>query len=340
MTGKLIADLSLDLDNQWSYLKTHGDVNWETFPTYLPTVIPLVLDILNQLDLRITVFVVGQDAVLETNQAALRQLSKCGHEIGNHSFHHEPWLQRYSRAQLEEEFRLAEEAIGLITDQKLIGFRGPGYSLSEDVLDLLVIRGYKFDGSTLPTFLGPLARAYYFFRSNLSRDQAEDRKQLFGSVWDGLRSIRPYRWETSTGTVLEIPVTTMPILRAPFHISYLLYLAQFSERLATLYFRCALLLCRLFHLGPSLLLHPLDFLGGDEVEELNFFPAMNMPGKKKRAFVYRMLAIYKQCFDVRPMGERAEAELGRSPNKLRNQPSSTLRSDSQITKEPAAGVVG
>lgn len=328
MTRKLIADLSLDLDNKWSYLKTHGDANWKTFPTYLPTVIPLFLDMLDRLDLRITVFVVGQDAVLETNQYALRQMSKRGHEIGNHSFHHEPWLQRYSREQLEEEFRMAEEAIGLITDQKLVGFRGPGYSLSADVLELLVGRGYRFDGSTLPTFLGPLARAYYFFKSNLSRDQAEDRKQLFGSVWDGLRSIRPYRWDTPAGEILEIPVTTMPIFRAPFHISYLLYLAQYSEALATLYFRWSLMLCRLFRLGPSLLLHPLDFLGGDEVRELNFFPAMNMPGEKKRDFVYRMLAIYKQWFDVKPMGERAETELANLPSKLRSKPVATLNPSS------------
>lgn len=324
MTQKLIADLSLDLDNKWSYLKTHGDASWETFPTYLPTVIPFVLESLDRLDLRITVFVVGQDAVLETNQPSLRQFSTAGHEIGNHSFHHEPWLQRYSRERLEEEFRLAEQAIGLITDQKLVGFRGPGYSLSGDVLEVLVQRGYRFDGSTLPTFLGPLARAYYFFKSDLSRAQAEDRKQLFGSVWDGLRSIRPYRWNTKAGEILEIPVTTMPIVRAPFHISYLLYLAQYSETLATMYFRWSLMLCRLFGLGPSLLLHPLDFLGGDEVEELNFFPAMNMSGEKKRAFTHRMLAIYKDAFDVQPMGVRAEAELARLPSKLRSIPATTL----------------
>jgi peptidoglycan-N-acetylglucosamine deacetylase len=324
MGQKRIADLSLDLDNKWSYMKTHGDAAWEQFPTYLPTVIPLVLDILDRLNLKITVFVVGQDAVLEDNQASLRALSSRGHEIGNHSFHHEPWLQRYSRDRLEEEFRMAEQAIASITDQKLVGFRGPGYSLSRDVLEILVKRGYRYDGSTLPTFLGPLARAYYFFKSNLSRDQAEDRKQLFGSVWDGLRSIRPYHWDTPAGKILEIPVTTMPIFRAPFHISYLLYLAQYSETLASLYFRWSLALCSLFGLGPSLLLHPLDFLGGDEVEELSFFPAMNLPGHKKRAFVSRMLKIYSETFDVRPMGQRAEAESELTRGKLKVRPASEM----------------
>ena len=330
MGQKLVADLSLDLDNKWSYMKTHGDPEWESFPTYLPTVIPFFLDILKQLDLRITVFVVGQDAVLPENQPALREIAESGHEIGNHSFHHEPWLQRYSRAQLEREFEIAEQAISQITSQKLIGFRGPGYSLSSDVLELLVKRGYRYDGSTLPTFIGPLARAYYFFKSNLSREQAEDRQQLFGSVSDGLRSIRPYRWATPAGEILEIPVTTMPVFRAPFHISYLLYLAQYSETLATAYFRTAINLCRLFRLGPSLLLHPLDFLGGDEVRELSFFPAMNLSGERKRKFVHKILSIYGDHFDVRPMGQRAELEWQQTTRKL------PLKSSSQLAPSVAS----
>ena len=159
MAGKLIADLSLDLDNEWSYLKTHGDEVWNTFPTYLPKVIPLFLEILETHRLKITVFVVGQDAVIEANQPVLKTISAIGHEIGNHSFKHEPWLHRYTRDQLEAEFDTAEQAIGLVTDQKLTGFRGPGFSFSDDVLEILVQRGYLYDGSTLPTFIGPLARA-------------------------------------------------------------------------------------------------------------------------------------------------------------------------------------
>lgn len=309
MGGKLVADLSLDLDNKWSYLKTHGDESWASFPSYLPTVIPLFLEILDRLNLKITVFVVGQDAAIKENQSALRQLKSYGHEIGNHSFHHEPWLQRYSRDQLEKEFDLAENAIGEIADQKLIGFRGPGYSFSDDVLEILVDRGYVYDGSTLPTFIGPVARTYYFLKSNLSRNQAEDRQQLFGSIWDGFRKLRPHRWKTSKGQILEIPVTTMPIFRAPFHVSYLLYLAQYSPLLAILYFRWSLFLCRIFRLGPSLLLHPLDFLGGDEVKDLDFFPAMNQSGADKRKFVEKILTIYSKAFTVLPMGKRAEMIL-------------------------------
>jgi peptidoglycan-N-acetylglucosamine deacetylase len=314
--SKRVADLSLDLDNKWSYLKTHGDESWSAFPSYLDVVVPHVIQVLDSLNLKITVFVVGQDAVIESNQAALKSFVREGHEIANHSFHHEPWLQRYSREQIVEEFDRTEAALALITDQPLRGFRGPGYCLSEDILNLLAERGYVFDASTFPTFLGPIARAYCFFRSNLSKEQSEDRGQLFGSIKDGLRPLKPYMWQTRHGELLELPVTTMPIFRAPFHFTYLHHLAQFSETLAVAYFRMAICLCRLFGIGPSLLLHPLDFLGHDDVDGLEFFPGMKLAGARKRAFVARILQIYASAFDVRSMTERARFEISKSPQGL------------------------
>jgi peptidoglycan-N-acetylglucosamine deacetylase len=157
-----ISSVSLDLDNKWSYMKTHGDKGWETFPSYLDTVVPRVLDILSQRGLQITFFIVGQDAQLEKNHNALRMISERGHEIGNHSFNHEPWLHLYSRDELNEEIGRAEDYIETVTGFKPIGFRGPGFSFSETTLEVLKSRGYEYDASTFPTFLGPLARAYYF----------------------------------------------------------------------------------------------------------------------------------------------------------------------------------
>src|SRR5256885_5897823 len=98
--SRSLASLSLDLDNKWSYLKTHGDRGWEEFPSYLDAVVPRFLDVLSKLDLRITVFVVGQDAALIKNRAALASIATAGHEIANHSFHHEPWLHLYSPDEL------------------------------------------------------------------------------------------------------------------------------------------------------------------------------------------------------------------------------------------------
>lgn len=310
-TEKPIASLSLDLDNQWSYMKTHGDPGWQEFPSYLDLMMPRVIAFLRRHELTITWFIVGQDAALARNREALGQIAAAGHEVGNHSFKHEPWLHLYTEADLHTELTNAEEAIEAATGKRPIGFRGPGYSMSETSLRTLTAKGYKYDASTLPTFIGPVARAYYFATAKLSRQELDDRQKLFGTVRDGLRPLKPYFWELPEGRILEIPVTTMPGLKVPIHFSYLLYLARYSEPAARLYFRNALRLCRWAGVQPSLLFHPLDFLGGDDVSTLAFFPAMDMGGKRKVEFLDGVIEDLVKEFRVVTMAEHARRAVTR-----------------------------
>ena len=97
------ASLSFDFDNQWSYMKTHGDRGWESFPSYLDTLVPIVLERFERHGVTVTCFVVGQDAALDRNREALAELARQGHEIGNHSFSHEPWFHAYDRPRVEQE---------------------------------------------------------------------------------------------------------------------------------------------------------------------------------------------------------------------------------------------
>ena len=315
---KPIASLSLDLDNQWSYMKTHGDAGWEKFPTYLDLVVPRCNDLFARHGFVITYFIVGQDAVLPENKAALASITAAGHEVGNHSFHHEPWLHLYSDAEIEAEIARAEDAIAGATGQRPQGFRGPGFSVSTAVLNTLKRRGYHYDASTFPTFLGPLARAYYFFTSKLSAEEKAKRKQLFGNLREGLRPLKPYSWKLESGDLAEIPVTTMPIFRIPFHLSYVIYLACYSPVVARLYFKMSLLMCRLFGVQPSLLLHPLDFIGGDDIEAVKFFPGMSMTAAQKLALVDRLFAEFARQFRVVKMSEHAA--LVKQQNLRRREP--------------------
>lgn len=314
-----IASLSLDLDNKWSYLKTHGDRGWEEFPSYLDVVVPRFLEVLAKHELRITVFVVGQDAALAKNRGALSSIAAAGHEVGNHSFHHEPWLHLYSPEEIDEEIARAEECIAEATGVTPNGFRGPGYSLSPAVLECLTRRGYQYDASTLPTIVGPMARAYYFFRARLDAEQRAERKKLFGDWRDGLRPIRPYWWQLDQQRLLEIPVTTMPLARVPIHFSYILFLREKSSAVAWVYWRLAMRMCQTLGVEPSFLLHPLDFVGGDEQPELAFFPAMSMPTAVKTAFVDELLGDFARRFRVLPMGEHA-ASIAARQNKLASVP--------------------
>ena len=80
--------------------------------------VPHVLKILDDLDLKITFFIVGQDAALDKNKEMLASIVENGHEVGNHSFHHESWLHRYTKEQVEKEITSAEDVLYKLTSKK------------------------------------------------------------------------------------------------------------------------------------------------------------------------------------------------------------------------------
>ncbi len=304
--SKPASSLSLDLDNKWSYMKTHGDAGWRDYPSYLDVAVPRILDFLRERNLTISFFIVGQDAALEKNRAPLRALADAGHEIGNHSFRHEPWLHLYSEKELDEELSLAEQHIERATGVRPVGFRGPGFSLSDGTLRTLAKRGYLYDATVFPNALNPLARWYFFATSNLSAAEKEQRKALFGTFADAFRPIKPFRWQVADSRLLEIPVTTMPWFRVPIHLSYVLYLSRFSRLAARAYFRFAIAMCRLGGVEPSILLHPLDFLGVEDRVGLEFFPGMDLPVERKLSLVDDCLKVLTRHYE--PVTMRAHAD--------------------------------
>ena len=306
MAFSRFASISLDLDDLWTYLRTRGDPTWEARPSYLPLFIPQVLEILDRLEHRITFFIVGFDADREVNLPYFRAMADAGHEMANHSFHHETWFQLLPTDRLEQEISQAEGAILRATGQRPTGFRGPGFTWSPQLLEVLAGRHYVYEASTLPTFIGPLARAYLIGSARLNHEERARRGALFGAFSDGFRPNKPYRWQLASGRrMLEIPVTTMPVTRVPFHMSYLLYLSAFSPALMRTYLRTAIGACKLFNVEPSFLLHPLDLLGGDLVPQLSFFPGMNLPTERKRQLTVEVLQILASEFELVTMAAHA-----------------------------------
>ena len=307
-----LASVSLDLDDLWSYLKTHGDETWSSRPSYLDRFVPRVLESMERLSIKSTFFIVGVDAERHAGDGVLRALAQAGHTIGNHSHEHEPWLHLYSDREIETEISTAEAAITAATGQRPRGFRGPGFSWSPALLEVLEHRGYRYDASTLPTFLGPLARAYYFWTARLTREERDRRRALFGTARDGFRPNAPYSWRLSGNrSLLEIPVTTIPVIRTPFHLSYLLFLSRWSEGLMTLYLRTAIRACRVANVEPSFLLHPLDLLGGDEVPQLAFFPGMDISSARKTQLFEKAIGVLREHFTLVDLDTHAASIIER-----------------------------
>jgi hypothetical protein len=311
---RTIASVSVDLDNLWAYLKTHGDPDWARLPSFLPTAVPRLLAALGEHGVTGTFFAVGTDVERDDGARAVADVHTAGHEVANHSYQHEPWLHRYSRDELTAELARTEEAIVAAGAPHPVGFRSPGYSVSPDLLAVLADRGYTYDASVLPTWIGPLARAFHN-RTAPASDQRRD--ELFGGFSRVLAPNRAHRWRLPDGTHLaELPVTTMPLLRVPVHGAYVLQLHSISPRLARAYFTGAMRLCRLLGVGPSLLVHPTDVLGGAEAPGLEFFPGMAVPTEQKVSLLDWMLATLCRHFDVVGTGEH----VARTTGSLRTRP--------------------
>jgi hypothetical protein len=287
-------------------MKTHGDEDWKNYPSYYDIFVPYVLEILKELDIKITFFIVGRDAIESKNKIALKQISDQGHDFGNHSFNHEVWINQYDREQLDEELEKAEKAIFDATGTKTVGFRGPGFSWNNTILETLVDRHYLYDATTLPSFIGPFARMYYFWKSDFSKAERRKRKSLFGSFSEGFRRMKPYFFKLESGNeILEIPITTVPFIRIPFHMSYLIYINNVSPFLMKAYLHFAIFLCKLTRTPVSFLLHPLDIIGGDKIKELAFFPGMNVQSEKKIEVFKNVMGILKKNFNLVDMNHHA-----------------------------------
>ena len=279
-------------------MKTHGDSGWEKFPSYLDTFIPYVLEILDSLNLKITFFVVGRDAANERNTEALKLLVKRGHDVGNHSYNHDPWFNLNSKELTRKEVLDAEEQIIKVTGQKPIGFRSPGFKWTPKLLEVLADNDYFYDSSVHSTYIGPLTRFFYFKRASFTDKEKNERKKMIG-ISEVTKPNVPFFWRLSSGVqLLELPVTTTPMIRIPFHLSYLLFLCRYSYNLMFLYLRIALMLCWLRGLGPTFVIHPPDLLDRDLVPDLDYFPGMEISVSAKVELFRQVIDLFGQYFEL------------------------------------------
>ncbi len=303
----LLANLSLDLDNSWAYLRAAGHADWESHPGYFHIAIPRIVQLLGELQLPLTTFIVGRDLELDQVEWIKQLASLKSHEYGNHSYNHLPWLHTLPPADLEWEIDRTSDLIEQQLGQRPVGFRGPGFSCPPELLSLLAQRGFVYDASLFPTSVAPLARAYFLLRSRLTEEQKAAAAKLYGGWKSAFQPNKPFRRSVDQRSLWELPVTVMPITRTPIHFSYFTFLASFSPVIAKAYFRSALALCQLTRTPISLLLHPPDFLCEQDEPRLGYLPGMKLPLAQKLNLVRWALTKVKAQYTVLSMREHAAA---------------------------------
>ena len=306
----MIANLSIDLDNQWSYLKTAEVEKWRDYPTYFPLVVPRIISELAKVGMATTIFVVGRDLDREENRKEVRSLANAGHRLANHSMDHHSWLNRLKAEEIRADIETAHHAIAELNGTAPIGFRGPSFSDSPEIRQVLCDNGYAYCASSFPSSVGPMARAFYLLKTKRKAKKGET-EQLFGNWTDMFLSNRPYKLTADWKQLWMFPVTVQPVTRLPFHFTYLNFLTEKSPAIARMYLRKSIWLCKIFRVQPSLLLHPLDFLGKEDEPDLNFFPGMKLTSQAKLSQLAWFLTYLKKHFNVVTMEKHLEILTGK-----------------------------
>jgi len=172
-----------------------------------------------------TLFMVGYDFNQMPNHGAIRAVAAAGHEIANHTATHAQGFRMLSPAQKEAEISGMEDACHALIGRRPVGFRSPGWNVSDDAIEILERRGYLYDSSVHPLSLMPVFKFLHWW--NTSSRTGGDRTTL-GQMNYMLAPLKPYRTSADSfarrgaGGVVELPLTVVPIVRAPFWATFLL----------------------------------------------------------------------------------------------------------------------
>lgn len=112
---------------------------------YGPTVaVPRILETYRRLGLRQSFFIPGW--CIETYPEAVEAILEGGHEIGHHGYLHEdPVEAPEQRAWFERALDAHRRRCG----GKPAGYRAPVYNINQEVVDLLVEHGFRYDSSMM-----------------------------------------------------------------------------------------------------------------------------------------------------------------------------------------------
>jgi polysaccharide deacetylase family protein (PEP-CTERM system associated) len=158
---------------------------WDTLESRVERNTNVVLDFLAARETQATFFVLGY--VAERNPDLLRAIAAAGHEVASHGYAHE-MITGQTPERFREDVRRARGILGDLTGQEIAGYRAPSFTITRKTLwalPILAEEGHAYDSSIVPV--------------------VHDRYGVPGAP------AAPYRLETPSGTLYEIPPSTVSL---------------------------------------------------------------------------------------------------------------------------------
>jgi peptidoglycan/xylan/chitin deacetylase (PgdA/CDA1 family) len=215
-----LCAVSVDLDEIPNYFAIHGlpEPAGSARTLVYDVAVDRLLELANDLSIRMTLFAIGSDLARADAAEKLREAHREGFEIANHTLDHRYDLVRLGRAeirrQIEEGARAIERAVGAPP----VGFRAPGYTVSDEVMSVLAELGVEYDSSVFPSPAYWSAKAAALAAIGL---RGRKSRSILDTPAVLLAPTRPYRvgrpyWRKGGAGIIEAPVQVTRGLRLPF----------------------------------------------------------------------------------------------------------------------------
>lgn len=189
--------MSVDVDSWSSLLRFYSvehDIEEAERQVNVEKGVDILLDLFERARVKTTFFVPGEMA--QRHPAKVKEIAEKGHEVACHGFIHERNECLLDVDEQKSRIEKSRSIVEEVTHIRPVGFRAPCLRANDTTLAILSEMGFLYDSSFLPM----LIPGYY------------------GSLSFHLK---PHRVTCKTGSILEIPVSTNPIVPLPLSASWM-----------------------------------------------------------------------------------------------------------------------
>ena len=207
------ASVGVDVDALKYYFQIHGLDPAKASDKAWSLGVPRFLDLFDEVGCAGTFYCVASDLDDEIPRAVIKEMTRRGHEVGNHTLDHNYRLTQLSDAEIYHQVAESRLRLESIAEQRVVGFRAPGYHLNGTVLRAAKASGHLYDSSVFPCAPYYLAKAGIMgmmrLRGRASKSLLGTPQALFAPRKPYLANcLMPYQKDDVAG-LSEFPISVM-----------------------------------------------------------------------------------------------------------------------------------
>ena len=147
-----LCAVSVDLDEIPNYFAIHGlaEPGGPEASLVYDVAIHRLTQLADERRMPLTLFAIGSDLARPESAAKLRAAREQGFEIANHSLDHRYDFVRLGRSEIRRQIEAGADAIERAVGERPVGFRAPGYTITDEVFEVLAELGVAYDSSVFP----------------------------------------------------------------------------------------------------------------------------------------------------------------------------------------------